>query len=220
MVPMSDPQASDGVPSTPIARVIAVLEGVARHAGPIGVRELSRSCDVDRSSVSRITLQLAALGVLARSEQGEYSPGPRLVAIAHQLRTASSSEALVRLATHALCSATGETAAAVGRTAVDSRVLHVAIGRGPVTVLLTEGSVVPPFLASAVAQTHTNATTPITATAEGTTIVTVPVGVDATAVDWTLIVAAPCHRADPATVAAIEQAIRTAAAKLRDRICL
>lgn len=66
------------------SRVMTVIEAVVDAGEPVGPRGLARVVDIDRSAVSRILQQLAALDVLERRADG-YVPGHRLFTLGRVL---------------------------------------------------------------------------------------------------------------------------------------
>jgi IclR family acetate operon transcriptional repressor len=77
-----------------------VIEAVVAAGEPVGPRALARLTGIDRSAVGRILQRLAALGMLT-AEDGCYSPGQRLFAVA---RVLSALDTLPVAATAALSS--------------------------------------------------------------------------------------------------------------------
>jgi DNA-binding IclR family transcriptional regulator len=65
------------------AKVIMLLEALAAHEEGIGVRELARELGIDKSAISRLSDQLAELGVAQQDEfSGRFRVGPALFALA------------------------------------------------------------------------------------------------------------------------------------------
>lgn len=71
-------------PSRLASRIVTVIEAVVDAGEPVGPRGLARAVDIDRSAVSRILQQLAALDVLERRDGG-YVPGHRLFTLGRVL---------------------------------------------------------------------------------------------------------------------------------------
>jgi DNA-binding IclR family transcriptional regulator len=77
------PVAREVVGTGSAARIVALLEAVARSDAKNGVRSLARESGIDKSAVSRLLRQLTDLGMLEASEvAGRYHIGPRFFAIA------------------------------------------------------------------------------------------------------------------------------------------
>ena len=67
-----------------VARIVALLEAVARSDSSAGVRSLARDSGLDKSAVSRLLRQLTEVDVLEPSDvAGRYRIGPRFFSIAH-----------------------------------------------------------------------------------------------------------------------------------------
>lgn len=68
---------------TTASRVVRLLEAIASHEQGIGVRELGRETEIDKSAVSRLLGQLQEMNVVEQSEvSGRFDIGPRLYALA------------------------------------------------------------------------------------------------------------------------------------------
>lgn len=67
-----------------LERAVLIIEALVDQGDPVGPRALARATEIDRSSVSRILLQLTELGIATRTGAG-YQPGPRLFEIARLL---------------------------------------------------------------------------------------------------------------------------------------
>lgn len=79
-----------------VARVVALLEALARSDSNTGVRSLARESGIDKSAVSRLLRQLTNTGMLESADvRGRYHIGPRFFAIA---RAVASKDDLSRAA--------------------------------------------------------------------------------------------------------------------------
>lgn len=92
------------------SRVLAVLEGIARHQ-PIGVSDLARLLDVDKSAVQRAIMTLADAGWI-RSASGtpsKWQLTAHILAVAHMGTVSNDLRQRARRALEALRDASGET---------------------------------------------------------------------------------------------------------------
>src|SRR5215475_2452824 len=64
-----------------VARAIAALEALAASQTPLSLTSLSRQVSVTPSSLLAILTTLRNLGLITRSGEGRYRPGPALVAL-------------------------------------------------------------------------------------------------------------------------------------------
>jgi DNA-binding IclR family transcriptional regulator len=92
------------------ARVLAVLEGVARHQ-PVGVSELARALSADKSAVQRAIMTLADEGWIraASATQGKWQLTAHILAVAHVGRMSNDLRQRARAALEALRDESGET---------------------------------------------------------------------------------------------------------------
>jgi len=92
------------------ARVLAVLECVARHQ-PIGVSELARTLEADKSAVQRAVMTLADSGWirLAAGTPGKWQLTAHILAVAHMGHASNDLRQRARSALEALRDASGET---------------------------------------------------------------------------------------------------------------
>jgi IclR family acetate operon transcriptional repressor len=136
-------------PSQSASRVLAVLEKVAEYQ-PIGISELARLMDEDKSAVQRALATLAQDGWIqtAPGKPIRWQATSRLSAVAHVAHGADDLRRRARVALEALREETGET---VGLCVIERGLLIVAEvleSRHPLRVVLPVGMAVPP-LASA-----------------------------------------------------------------------
>jgi DNA-binding IclR family transcriptional regulator len=90
----SGPREAVGTGS--VARIVALLEALARSDANTGVRSLARESGIDKSAVSRLLRQLTELGMLESSgTAGRYHIGSRFFAMA---RAVASKDDLSRAA--------------------------------------------------------------------------------------------------------------------------
>jgi hypothetical protein len=201
-------------PLSTVAKVIGILDAVSRANGPIGVRELARASGIDRSAVSRIATALRSLGVLAMTDDGSCSPGPELWALADRLRRASSIEAESARVVDLLRDATGETAIAVVDDQEGQKVAHVALGRGPVTVVSATGAA-SPFSGRGSTVDGADADLSVSVALDGAVYLGWRVGLDERGRPWWLGVAIPDQRAIPKNLEPAMSALQAAAIDLR-----
>src|SRR5262245_30009571 len=64
-----------------VARAIAALETLAAAQAPLSLTALSKQISVTPSSLLAILTTLRNLGLITRSGEGRYRPGPSLVAL-------------------------------------------------------------------------------------------------------------------------------------------
>ena len=97
--------------SSTAARVLTVFEAVAAHQ-PVGVAELSRIMEIDKSAVQRALVTLAEQGwIQADGDQPtRWETTPRILNIAHSSRAKSDLRHTIQLALEQLVAQTGETA--------------------------------------------------------------------------------------------------------------
>lgn len=97
--------------SSTAARVLVVFEAVAEHQ-PVGVAELSRTLDIDKSAVQRALVTLAGQGwIQAREDQlTRWETTPRIMRIANSSRAKADLRLTIRQALEQLAGRTGETA--------------------------------------------------------------------------------------------------------------
>lgn len=97
--------------SSTAARVLTVFEAVAAHQ-PVGVAELSRLLEIDKSAVQRALVTLADQGwIQAREEQmTRWETTARILNIAHGSRAKSDLRHAIQLTLERLAAQTGETA--------------------------------------------------------------------------------------------------------------
>jgi hypothetical protein len=217
MTSMTDHWHDVDLPARPlstVAKVIGVLDAVSRANGPIGVRELARASGIDRSAVSRIATSLRALGVLAMTDDGSCSPGPELWALADRLRRASSIEAESARVVDLLRDTTGETAIALVETQDGQKVAHVALGRGPVTVVSATGAA-SPFSGRGPTSDGADGDLSAKVALDGAVYLGWKVGLDERGRPWWLGVAIPDQRALPGKLESAARALRAAAIDLR-----
>jgi DNA-binding IclR family transcriptional regulator len=91
-------------------RVLAVLEGVARHQ-PVGVSELARALSADKSAVQRAIMTLADEGWIraASATPGKWQLTAHILAVAHVGRMGNDLRQRARGALEALRDESGET---------------------------------------------------------------------------------------------------------------
>lgn len=97
--------------SSTAARVLTVFEAVAAHQ-PVGVAELSRILDIDKSAVQRalVTLSEQAWIQADGDHLTRWETTPRILNIAHSSRAKSDLRHTIQLALEQLVLQTGETA--------------------------------------------------------------------------------------------------------------
>jgi DNA-binding IclR family transcriptional regulator len=74
--------ATSSQPNRSLINGLDVLEAVMAAEAPVGSRELGRLLGLDRSVANRLLLTLAGLGMLERTESGQYVPGIGVHALA------------------------------------------------------------------------------------------------------------------------------------------
>ncbi|HEX2527363.1 MAG TPA: IclR family transcriptional regulator [Geminicoccus sp.] len=105
----ADQKARNGVPV--LERTLDILDILEKRAAGAGIRDLVQQLDLPRSTVYRILNTLAEREIVRRMADGSYQLGPRLLALAAQVRIDVKRYDLVALAQrhlHALAEATGE----------------------------------------------------------------------------------------------------------------
>ncbi|KHO19389.1 IclR family transcriptional regulator [Mycolicibacterium setense] len=97
--------------SSTAARVLTVFEAVATHE-PVGVADLSRMLQIDKSAVQRALVTLAEQGwIQAHGEHlTRWETTPRILSIAHSSRAKADLRQTIQLALEQLAAQTGETA--------------------------------------------------------------------------------------------------------------
>jgi DNA-binding IclR family transcriptional regulator len=69
-------------------KIVALIEAVAFHPDGVSVREISRDTGLDKSTVSRVFNQLAALDIVTQAaDTGRFFVGPRLQSLGEALHT-------------------------------------------------------------------------------------------------------------------------------------
>jgi DNA-binding IclR family transcriptional regulator len=97
--------------SSTAARVLTVFEAVAAHQ-PVGVAELSRILEIDKSAVQRALVTLSEQGWIQADGDHltRWETTPRILNIAHSSRAKSDLRQTIQLALEQLVMQTGETA--------------------------------------------------------------------------------------------------------------
>jgi IclR family acetate operon transcriptional repressor len=92
------------------SRVLAVLEGIARHQ-PVGVSDLARLLDADKSALQRAIMTLADAGWIgsASGTSGKWQLTAHILAVAHMGTVSNDLRQRARSALEALRDASGET---------------------------------------------------------------------------------------------------------------
>ena len=92
------------------SRVLAVLEGIARHQ-PVGVSDLARLLDSDKSALQRAIMTLADAGWIgnASGTSGKWQLTAHILAVAHMGAASNDLRQRARGALEALRDASGET---------------------------------------------------------------------------------------------------------------
>lgn len=84
-MPETDLNTDGRAPGTQAGRLIEVIELVVSSGTGVGPREVSRNLAIPASTASRALTSLTALSVLRRTAEGQYTSGPRLLRIAHEV---------------------------------------------------------------------------------------------------------------------------------------
>jgi DNA-binding IclR family transcriptional regulator len=106
-------------------RLVTILEAVAAKGPAVSAAQVAESVGLSLSTVSRLMIQLADVGLLHRSARDRrYTLGPRLYALARAADSQIDVTAIARPLLEQLRDATGETAS-----------MHVARGRQRVCIL-------------------------------------------------------------------------------------
>lgn len=126
------------------ARVLTVFEAVAAHE-PVGVAELSRMLEIDKSAVQRALVTLAEQGwIQAREDQlTRWETTARILNVAHSSRAKSDLRQTIQLALEQLAVQTGETAIFNESNGPQLVVSQVAESRQPLRMAPRIGAVVP-----------------------------------------------------------------------------
>jgi len=92
------------------SRVLTVLEGIARHQ-PVGVSDLARLLDADKSAVQRAIMTLADAGWIGSTSgtPGKWQLTAHILAVAHMGTVSNDLRQRARSALEALRDASGET---------------------------------------------------------------------------------------------------------------
>jgi len=130
--------------SSTAARVLTVFEAVAANE-PVGVAELSRMLNIDKSAVQRALVTLAEQGwIQAREDQlTRWETTARILNIAHSSRAKSDLRQTIQLALEQLAIQTGETAIFNESNGPQLVVSQVAESRQPLRMAPRVGTVVP-----------------------------------------------------------------------------
>lgn len=94
---LKDDSVRNGVPV--LERTIAMLDLFEREPDGATIRKLTRELDLPRSTVYRILNTLLAHRLVRRNEDGVFSLGPRLTALAAQVKSDDTNYDLVEVAT-------------------------------------------------------------------------------------------------------------------------
>jgi DNA-binding IclR family transcriptional regulator len=128
---------------------MAVLDAVARHAGPCGLGDLTEATGLPRATAHRLAAALAVHGILRRDDDGRFALGARLVGLGHAAGAGWPVADLARPALVDLCRATGESAQLYVRDG-DQRVCLVSIeSPHELRTIVAEGSRLPLAVGSA-----------------------------------------------------------------------
>jgi len=214
MIDLPSDSDRDSRATSTVSKVIGILQAVSRSDGPIGVRELSRVTGIDRSAVSRIATALRELGVLAASNDGSCAPGPELWALVDRLRRASPMDVETARVVENMAATTGETVLSLVGGSETQHVAHVAVGRGPVTVVLAPGTA-SPFAGAGRAMPGDAHDRVVASSVAGAVFLVREVGVDERGRSWSMAVAIPDQRALPDAVERATDALDTAVSELR-----
>lgn len=130
--------------SSTAARVLTVFEAVAANE-PVGVAELSRMLDIDKSAVQRALVTLAEQGwIQAREEQmTRWETTSRILNIAHSSRAKSDLRHTIQLALEQLAAQSGETAIFNEPDGAQLVVSQVAESRQALRMVPRIGAIVP-----------------------------------------------------------------------------
>lgn len=130
--------------SSTAARVLAVFEAVAARE-PIGVAELSRILEMDKSAVQRALVTLAGQGwIQAREDPNtRWETTPRIFNIAHSSRAKSDLRQRIQRVLEDLAAETGETAIFNEPDGPNLVVSQVAESRQPLRMVPRVGAIVP-----------------------------------------------------------------------------
>jgi DNA-binding IclR family transcriptional regulator len=71
-------------PNQSVIDAIACLQALAVAPRPVGVRELARQLDLEPTRAHRLAATLAALGIVRRTDDRRYTPGPGMHVLAAQ----------------------------------------------------------------------------------------------------------------------------------------
>ena len=131
--------------SSTAARVLTVFEAVAAHQ-PVGVAELSRLLEMDKSAVQRALVTLADQGwIQAREDQlTRWETTARILNIAHSSRAKSDLRQTIQLVLERLAAQTGETAIFNEPVGAQLVVSQVAESRQDLRMAPRIGALVPP----------------------------------------------------------------------------
>lgn len=214
MIDLPSDSDRDTRATSTVSKVIGILQAVSRSDGPIGVRELSRVTGIDRSAVSRIAAALRELGVLAASNDGTCAPGPELWALVDRLRRASPMDVECARLVENMAATTGETVLSLVEGSDAQHVAHVAVGRGPVTVVLAPGAA-SPFAGAGPARLGDAHDRAVAAPMAGAVFLVREVGLDERGRSWSMAVAIPDQRAQPDALKRATDALDAAVSELR-----
>lgn len=118
-VPSAPTRTTDGAPSTPgrdggviaVTRALQVLEAFAVGESHLSLAELSRRCQLHKTTVLRLARTLALSGYLVQREDGDWRLGPAAGWLGARYKAGFDVQNVLEPVLRALTQATGESAA-------------------------------------------------------------------------------------------------------------
>ncbi len=128
-----------------VVKAIKALEFVCRAEQPVGVSQIARALDLNKSNAHRILGTLVALGYVRRTERSTYAPSLRLWELGSLVRSGNELGRIAKPHLAELCAATGETVLISVLDGCDTLYLEKQESTHPVRIAATVGSRLPAY---------------------------------------------------------------------------
>ncbi len=210
-VPAPNPSGANGL----IVKVAIVIEQLSRHPTGVGPREIARTTGIDRSAVSRILVSLREAGFARQEDElGAYTPGSRLIALAHRVQKQDILASIARPVIDQLGASLNETVSLIVANGHHFRHAVVVESTHRVRLSIDEGSSAEEDMLGVL---PLGDELRVDENADDVRI-TARVGLSAGEPAVYLMIGVPQTRAKPSTITAVTTAARSATTELAQRL--